>query len=223
MTVCFFAVNLIYSFTAAVVYVLIFVHLQKFLFTFKVAFMLPVKSFVPLLFSLAFFTSGHAATITNIIPWDSEDSSTSIFYETAASTNTLLFSVSIDHSKEGAQRLYFVSDSDFTTVANASVNLPPGMRALIDYTDSQSNSNPSSTVIVFNGQAIKMLRFTKKYADTRNIYFSYTPETEAGHLYLLNLFKKSKSPIEVNFGGEKLYIPVRGFTKIWNSYGGDAI
>lgn len=185
--------------------------------------MLPVKSFVPLLFSLAFITSSHAATITNVVPWDSESSSTSIFYENVGSDNTLLFSVSIDHSKEGSQRLYFIYDSNFTTVASPSVSISPSTRALIDSMASLNDREPSSSVIVFNGQAIKMLKFINKYADTKNTYSSYTPETEAGHLYLINLFKKSKSPIQVNFKGEKFYIPVTGFTKIWNSHGGNAI
>lgn len=175
--------------------------------------------------SMVLAAPSYATTIEEVLPWDMESSKASVFYKNDSSENTRLLSTSISHSKDGKQRLYFEVDYDFTTIITPSVSREEssGSIAMRLYFDSRTVSTPSSTIMIFNGQAIKMLGFTKKYSDTNNTYYSYTPETIVGHNYLVNLFKKSASPIEVDFQGDKIYIPVIGFTKIWNNRGGNAI
>lgn len=85
------------------------------------------------------------------------------------------------------------------------------------------NYLPTTDTVVFNGQAVNMIRSCKKYNNADQTYYSYTPYTDKGHKYVVNLFKKSTTPIKVTINGDTVDIPVRGFTKIWNSFGGDAI
>lgn len=82
---------------------------------------------------------------------------------------------------------------------------------------------PTTDTVVFNHQAVKMVRFCNKYHGENQTYYSYTPYTDEGHKYVVNLFKKSTKPVEVTVNGDTIDIPVIGFTKIWNSFGGDAI
>lgn len=170
--------------------------------------------------SLVLVTSSYAATVTDVTSWDSSTSTANVFYKNDRSARVMLFSSTVGHSKQGAQRLYFEFDYDFGRDPQ-----PSSSADILTYLDSRRASAPvlSSSIMVFNGQAIKMSGATKKYSDTKNTYVSYTPETTAGHNYVVNLFKKSRSPIKVEFQGDTIYVPVTGFTKVWNSHGGDAI
>ncbi len=183
-----------------------------------------LKLLTPCLVGLVLATSSYAVTTMNTIPWDSDTSTANVFYKSGSSENTILFSSSISHSKEGKQRLYFEVDYDFTTDISPTVSKKDSLGiSSLAYRDSLRASTPSSAIMTFNGQAVKMLGFTKRYSDTNNLYFSYTPETITGLNYLVNLFKKSKSPIKVDFRGDTIYIPVMGFTRTWNNHGGNAI
>jgi hypothetical protein len=85
------------------------------------------------------------------------------------------------------------------------------------------NYLPTTDTVVFSGQAVKMIRSCNKYNNVDQNYYSYTPYTDKGHKYIVDLFKKSTTPIKVTIDGDKVDIPVKGFTKVWNSFGGDAI
>lgn len=116
-----------------------------------------------------------------------------------------IITLSVSHSKNGAQRFYI---SSYNTDSNDRCN---------------TYSRPDTSTMNFNGQAVKMDRFCIKFADSNNTYYSYTPATDKGHLFVINLFKTSTARIELTFDGDALYVPVQGFTKIWNSAGGNAI
>lgn len=118
-----------------------------------------------------------------------------------------IFASSISHSQTGNQRIYF---SHFYT--NSDKNIC-----------SYENRYPDISTMVFAGQAVKMLRWCKKASDENQYYYNYTPETDRGHSYVVNLFKVATSPIEIQHNNETLYFPVIGFTKAWNSAGGNAI
>lgn len=113
---------------------------------------------------------------------------------------------SIGHSKSGHQRIYFS-------------NYYSEKKNICSYT----SSYPTTSTIIFNGQAVKMSRWCKKFADVDQYYYEYTPETYMGDSYVINLFKKATTPIRIQMNGETFHFPVLGFTKAWNSAGGDAI
>ena len=116
------------------------------------------------------------------------------------------FTAAVGHSKLGEQRLYFSKYyTDDTNVC------------------SYTTTYPTTTTIVFNGQAVKMSRWCKKFADANQYYYEYTPETDRGDSYVINLFKRATLPIKIQIDGDAFYFPVMGFSKVWNSAGGNAI
>lgn len=127
-------------------------------------------------------------------------------YKTDYSDDYRILEAEVSHSKSGYQRLYF-NDFYYETLN----------------TCTYITSTPDSKTIVFNGQAVKMLRWCEKFADVDKYYYALTPETERGDSYIVNLFKIATSPIEIKYNNETLYFPVTGFTKTWNSAGGNAI
>ena len=117
-----------------------------------------------------------------------------------------MFEMSISHSSAGEQRIYFASyyHIDKNVCSYPSVT-------------------PQESTMIFNGQAVKMLRWCKKDSNIQKYYYSYTPETLKGHAYVLNLFRTATTPVQIQFDSDILPLPVIGFTKAWNTAGGDAI
>ncbi|HDM8135543.1 TPA: hypothetical protein P0E15_005162, partial [Vibrio harveyi] len=72
------------------------------------------------------------------------------------------------------------------------------------------------TTIKTNGQNVRYHRF----CDGNNIYI--TPLSKAGDNYLINEFKK-KNSVSLEFSDIAITFDATGFTKGWNSYGGDAL
>ena len=124
----------------------------------------------------------------------------------AIQSDSEIFISEVSHSKTGNQRIYFshVYTDDDKNIC------------------SYENRYPDNSTMVFANQAVKMLRWCKK-TDENKYYYSYTPETDRGHSYVVNLFKVATSPIEIKYNNETLYFPVIGFTKAWNNAGGNAI
>ncbi len=134
------------------------------------------------------------------------DGSAWIKYSSDYSDKFEVLEAEISHSTSGHQRLYFY---DYSSLVNS--------------TCKYESSVPKSSTMIFNDQAVKMLYWCKKYTNSNSFYLSITPDTERGHSYVVNLFKVATSPIEVQFSNERTYFPVIGFTKAWNSAGGNAI
>ncbi len=176
------------------------------------------KSFILFLSMVLLAAPSYATTIISVTSWDSSGEGAYVFYKKDGSDTDRVFSSEISHSTSGEQRIYFSIDNNFSTDINKYANTYPFNRAY-----STNTLKPISKTMVFNGQAVKMSGFSKIYGDTKNSYYSYTPETNKGHAYLINLFKQATSPIKVEFDGETIYLPVKGFTKKWNTTGGDAI
>lgn len=177
------------------------------------------KSFMLFLSIVLLAAPSYATTIISVTSWESGEGSAYVFYKKDGSDTKRAFYSSVGHSKEGEQRIYFNIDNDFSTSINEYANPSSPLYSF----HLRNTSKPNSKTMVFDGQAVKMVGFSKTYADTYNSYYSYTPETNKGHAYLINLFKKATSPIKVEFDGETIYFPVKGFTKKWNTTGGDAI
>lgn len=150
-------------------------------------------------------TSSLAATELSTMPWTTEYGAAGVGYIPEYTDTAMLFTSFVGHSDAGEQRLYF--QSGYADESNIC---------------SYENEYPDDTTMVFSGQAVKMLRWCVKSDDGQYIY-QYTPETTRGHSYVINLFKKATTPVEIKIGGETLPFPVIGFTKLWNSAGGNAI
>lgn len=82
----------------------------------------------------------------------------------------------------------------------------------------------------FNNQNVKMNQFCihQDILDTKDHngswFLQVTALTESGDTFISNLFKKSTSNVKIRSSSGYIYnIPAKGFTKAWNSYGGDAI
>ncbi len=135
-----------------------------------------------------------------------------IKYKPTYDKNEKFFIVSVSYSKGGEQRIYF-NDSYYSDKNICKLDM---------LYDNKVNKYQTTTMI-FNGQAVKMARFCNKSADSNQAYYLYTPQTDLIDNYVINLFKTSRTPIKVQFDDETLYVPVTGFTKAWNSAGGNAI
>ena len=153
-------------------------------------------------------TSSFATTINITLPWGGTDGGlgTGLSYTPQYSEDTKYFNAYVGHSKNGEQRVYFAD-----AYAARSQNCTYESRI------------PDSTTIIIDNQAVKMSRWCKKFADANKYYYEYTPETTRGHNYVVNLLKTSTSPVKIQLNNDTLYLPVMGFTKIWNSAGGNAI
>jgi hypothetical protein len=166
-----------------------------------------IKLLAPLLISGLFAMPSHATQIEDTLSWAHlDDGSAIVKYSSDYGEEIKSFEAEISHSSSGEQRLYFYD-----------------LSSLGDSLCTYESSVPKSTTMTFNGQAVKMLRWCRKYTDSRNYYLSYTPETDRGHTYVVNLFKTALLPIKIQYNNETLRFPVTGFTKAWNSGGGNAI
>ncbi|MDX2375005.1 hypothetical protein NJD71_12850 [Psychrobacter sp. PP-21] len=166
-----------------------------------------IKLMTPLLVSSFLIAPSFATGFQMPFTWgDYGDRSASVMYMSGSSEDSKILIANITHSASGHQGLYF---SDH----------------YVDTSDvcSFKTTVPSRYTMVFNGQAVKMLRWCKKFTDVDQYYFELTPATERGDNYVIRLFKKATLPIKIQYDNETLNFPVIGFTKAWNSAGGDAI
>lgn len=166
---------------------------------------------INLLISLFLFNilamSSHATETQMLFSWSgSDDNSAFVEYKSDNNAENKFLEANISHSAEGIQRLYF---RDLSSLGNRLCR--------------QENTVPDITTMVFNGQAVKMSRWCKRYSYSSNYYLYLTPETEVGHQYVIDLFKKSLTPVNIQFNGESISFPVMGFTNAWVNAGGDAI
>lgn len=166
-----------------------------------------IKLLVSLFLGSLISTQSYATEIEDFMSWVQLGNGAAwIKYTSNYNNESKILASEISHSKSGYQRLYF------REYYAGDINICKYTTAI-----------PESTTMIFDGQAVKMSRWCSKFGDSNNYYFSLTPETERGHNYVVNLFEIATSPIEIQFNYEKTYFPVIGFTKAWNSAGGNAI
>lgn len=179
-----------------------------------------VKCFLLIILTTLFYAiPSYAVDVIDTYSWDSSKDS-GVNYRGYNKDSIKSFYASINHSKDGEQRLYFYDIDSDVFVTPDYLKSSPNMRYLMSAT---TKSSTDTVTMIFNGQAVKMNKFTEVYYTTQKYYYYFTPETDKGHNYLINIFKKSQSPIKVEYLGEKFLIPSKGFTKKWNNKGGDAI
>lgn len=110
----------------------------------------------------------------------------------------------IAYGKGGNKYLYFrLSDYDMAQ----------------DQTSDKDYCNPTGFddrgVITVNGQAIKILRWCKKYNDSSNHYLELTALTDQGSAYIINQFSRASKSVELDIDGKKITISAEGFTAAW--------
>ncbi|MBS9779980.1 MAG: hypothetical protein KGV51_05065 [Moraxellaceae bacterium] len=154
-----------------------------------------------------------ATVQTMTIDWKTTiDNSGVVVYKQSYSNEEKYFNAKIGHSIVGRQNIYFTDSYN----SNKSM-------CKLDIMYKYGLNEPQRVTMIFNGQAVKIIRMCRKFSDANSTYYEYTPQTDIGHSYVVNLFKTSLTPIKVQFDNETLYVPVRGFTRAWNSAGGNAI
>lgn len=165
------------------------------------------RSILALIVSINCTISTHATEIVMTSKWGDLKNSVNTYYKTEDDNTLKTFNTVIYHSRAGKQKLYFenmhLGNSD-------------------PCNDSETIISDNNTII-FSGQAVKMLSWCTKFNDSDSYFITYTPRNPKGQNYVINHFKNSTSPIKVEFEDDVIYIPVLGFTKVWNNAGGDAI
>ena len=106
-------------------------------------------------------------------------------------------------------------DSIFSTRISSNKNGKQNLYILLASTCNDKDMQ-EKTSIKTNGQNVRYLRF----CDGQHIYL--TPLSKAGDNFLVDQFKK-KNSVKFEFSDITLFFDATGFTKAWNSYGGDAI
>lgn len=143
------------------------------------------------------YESGSASAITMHIVTDRE----------SLESQAILVKAEINHSAGGEKNIYF---------------------SLQAHEKNKSTCTPSSEhvtrkVIYFDGQAIKMMGWCKKFADNDTYYSEYTAATYPGADYIVNLFKTKHDNIVINFSNMESEISAKNFSAVWEKFGGDAL
>lgn len=135
------------------------------------------------------------------------DLETLVTYENTNIYNSKQFFLAeIDFGKDGVKRVYF------THFYRANLS------------SCEQKRHATNTVIKVNNQAIKAIYYCNPFNDNKEKhYLSLTAKTDAGQNFIVNAFKQAKSHIIFEFGNMKIFFPATGFSKSWNSSGGNAI
>ena len=170
------------------------------------------RVFISLLVSVSALVS-ISASATEIVSgsgWQDEYAQAQkrvyVEYISSSEDDGKFFEMSVSHSDAGEQRIYFMNH--YSSDKNIC---------------SYKNIVPQSSTMIFNGQAVKMSRWCEQFSNTKKYYYMYTPQTQKGEDYIFNLFRTAVTPVQVQLNSDKLPLPVIGFTKAWNTAGGDAI
>lgn len=151
------------------------------------------------------------------LPWSGESSSALTMHIVDASeyediTKAPVYfyvETRISHSKTGIKRIYFSVNSFAGKDKPSSACSPSG--------------RTETEIIHLDKQAIKVFAWCKKYSDSDTYYIQYTPATDAGDEYVINLFKHKSGNISAVFPNIKTELSSDNFMKVWDDFGGDAL
>ncbi len=125
---------------------------------------------------------------------------------TTSFNNEQVWSAKIRHAKNSTQRLFFFYERR-----------------------GQSPCNPlhvkSEAIWRVNDQPIQVYQWCKKYQDTDRYYFYATAKTDIGDSFIVNSFRY-KNYVYVESDSDfrwKVNLSAKGFTKAWDSFGGNAL
>jgi len=152
-------------------------------------------------------------------PWSSKEGASVVnrTSETGIDMDLFVFEGIIASNLDGKQNLYFqitnISDGKFISSCSPSTN---------GYEHNETGDNyMRDTTWTINNQNVKMIVFCNERSD--GTYYPYaTAETNAGKDFVVNAFKKSNA-VRISGGDFNVNLTAKGFSKTWNSYGGDAI
>lgn len=116
------------------------------------------------------------------------------------------WSAKIRHAKNSTQRMFFFYERTGNSPCNPS-------------------TIKKNAIWKFNGQPVQIFQWCKKYADTERYYVYATSATDKGDKFIVSTFK-AKSFVYIEPSSDfnwKVNLSAKGFSKAWNSYGGDAL
>jgi TPR repeat protein len=82
---------------------------------------------------------------------------------------------------------------------------------------------PLTDIWSFNKQAVKMLKWCKKYTDSESNYLQLTPKSYKGFKFVVSAFREATSTVAIKTGNINFEISSKGFTKVWNSLSSTAL
>jgi hypothetical protein len=146
---------------------------------------------------------------TQIVHWEDRFAMTTLDKsETGIDLSRQGFSASVSYDKNGIQRIYFkhkeVRDGQFVTNCHLGESF-------------------ESEVWKFADQNVKMTTYCDETEGAK--YLTATPETDAGAAFVINAFKNSAGGVKIVPASfqQGFKMSAKGFTKVWNNGGGNAI
>lgn len=159
------------------------------------------------------------------------------------------FSTLVSSAVSGEQRLYFeieVNNStvdfrkpekdrmlDFMTSVKGENYCDPKTFAENSTANNSTSKGPRSSTWKINGTNVRMSEWCTRstfkipLGDEEGQYYWYisaTATTDRGRNYIINAFKTAKSSISIEAStGDNYNVSAKGFTKVWNNFGGDAL
>ncbi|EHA1075519.1 hypothetical protein V3H39_22270 [Vibrio parahaemolyticus] len=135
----------------------------------------------------------------------------------------LLRSISFADTSSGSALFGFKSDKasdNWDTIFEARISTSKSGQQRIYVTTAvpctERETNYENVTIKTNEQNVRY----SKYCDGSRIYL--TPLSKAGDNFLVEQFKK-KNSVAFEFSDIRVVFDAKGFTKAWNSFGGDAL
>ncbi|WP_425636151.1 hypothetical protein [Vibrio owensii] len=126
----------------------------------------------------------------------------------------------------GQQRLYFKSfktkSHQTEQASNAFARMSHFAVRKYEASCDTTKDNLKNSVVSVNGQNVKITTFCEPYEG--GTLYSFTPTTKAGHDFVFNALTRGKNVLIGHWSDRGLVdISAIGFTKAWNSYGGNAL
>ncbi|WP_139459368.1 hypothetical protein [Aeromonas veronii] len=92
-----------------------------------------------------------------------------------------------------------------------------------DYNACEPQKINNESVAKFNGKAVRVFVWCKKFSDADKYYLQLTPSTVAGKKYVVSEFKNSAKHVYFEYNEIYVTISAKGFSAAWNNAGGNAL
>lgn len=140
----------------------------------------------------------------SVMPWDT--SNRMAFTLTKNNTDTTLLEAVVAYGSGGDKNIYFQLSY---------YDLVQDKTAAKDYCNpAEFNDRGIASV---NGQAVKVIRWCKKFQNANEHYLQITALTDQGSNFIVNQLSKAPSQVELEVDGNKFKISAIGFSSVWNS------
>ncbi|EKB22251.1 MAG: hypothetical protein ACRCYF_12045 [Shewanella sp.] len=166
-----------------------------------------VKFFISLCFSLISY-SLHANewTITSYDWGEFDRNQASVLIKKGSDASSMQdVTARIAHGNDGGQYIY---------IEHAFME---------DYNACEPQKINNESVAKFNGKAVRVFVWCKKFSDADKYYLQLTPSTVAGKKYVVSEFKNSAKHVYFEYNEIYVTISAKGFSAAWNNAGGNAL